>query len=357
MNIPVSVQISEPLSQYFLLENNIKNVLDAIVSVAAASDIDEWFNSPLGSSILDAEQKELALILPKFCGDFLVKIGGPNPISNHAQFNWQKFLSSSQISNKICLIANSNNGSDIANDTDNDTDKVVCNDVSTTSIAADDNDSRSANVIWCNYHELPLLCDSVDVVVIHHALEFDANPRVILREAYQALVLGGHMVLIGFNPCSLWGIKSFFAKKNNRKNVRGIALNASETSESGTTIGDVVLDKLLPLSSPWQGKFVSLSRIHCWLKQLNFTQVYSRVFYFRPPWVFKNIRTLRKLAFLDKIGSSLHLPDGACYIVVAEKAAVGVDPLVKHKKNLTDRLSFGYLQPHPSVQTNRANSQ
>jgi SAM-dependent methyltransferase len=53
---------------------------------------------------------------------------------------------------------------------------------------------------------LPLLDDSMDVVILHHALEFAANPHALLREAHRVLAPEGHFILLGFNPLSLYGM-------------------------------------------------------------------------------------------------------------------------------------------------------
>ena len=56
--------------------------------------------------------------------------------------------------------------------------------------------------------ELPLECDSVDVVIAHHSLEFVANPHQVLREVQRVLTPQGHLLLVGFNPYSLHGINT-----------------------------------------------------------------------------------------------------------------------------------------------------
>ena len=58
----------------------------------------------------------------------------------------------------------------------------------------------------CDSDELPLESDSIDVVVAHHCLEFDAHPHQVLREIQRVLTPQGHLFLLGFNPLSLLGI-------------------------------------------------------------------------------------------------------------------------------------------------------
>jgi SAM-dependent methyltransferase len=54
---------------------------------------------------------------------------------------------------------------------------------------------------------LPFAENSIDLIVLPHVLEFSDNPHPILREAYRVLRPEGQVVLSGFNPFSLWGIK------------------------------------------------------------------------------------------------------------------------------------------------------
>ncbi len=58
----------------------------------------------------------------------------------------------------------------------------------------------------CDFDALPLPGDSVDVVLLHHALDFSPNPHAVLSEAARVANPGGHIALFGFNPVSLLGL-------------------------------------------------------------------------------------------------------------------------------------------------------
>ncbi|MDX9874260.1 MAG: class I SAM-dependent methyltransferase [Spongiibacteraceae bacterium] len=61
--------------------------------------------------------------------------------------------------------------------------------------------------IQCDYQSLPFDCDSLDVVIVHHSLEFCVSPHAVLRELHRVLVPHGRLLLMGFNPWSLLGAR------------------------------------------------------------------------------------------------------------------------------------------------------
>ena len=59
---------------------------------------------------------------------------------------------------------------------------------------------------------LPFKSNSLDGVVLHHALEQTTDPRVALREVTRVLIPGGRIVICGFNPLSLLGARRLYAR-------------------------------------------------------------------------------------------------------------------------------------------------
>ena len=55
--------------------------------------------------------------------------------------------------------------------------------------------------------ELPFDCDSLDLAVLPHVLEFSEHPHQILREVARVMMPEGSMIVSGFNPRSLWGLR------------------------------------------------------------------------------------------------------------------------------------------------------
>lgn len=64
---------------------------------------------------------------------------------------------------------------------------------------------QSASCI-CDYAAMPLPSNALDVVVLHHALEFSPNPHQLLNEVARVVTAGGHVMIVVFNPFSLFGL-------------------------------------------------------------------------------------------------------------------------------------------------------
>lgn len=57
-------------------------------------------------------------------------------------------------------------------------------------------------------HRLPVATESVDVVFLPHTLDYsDDRSHAILREADRVLTPHGHLVVLGFKPGGLWGLR------------------------------------------------------------------------------------------------------------------------------------------------------
>jgi SAM-dependent methyltransferase len=59
---------------------------------------------------------------------------------------------------------------------------------------------------------LPVLGDSVDAVILPHTLEFAADPYAVLREADRVLTGEGQLLVLGFRPWSLWGMRARWSR-------------------------------------------------------------------------------------------------------------------------------------------------
>lgn len=57
-----------------------------------------------------------------------------------------------------------------------------------------------------SFTDLPLPTDTLDVVVLHHVLDFAPSPHRVLAEAARTLRPGGRLILVGFDPWSPFGM-------------------------------------------------------------------------------------------------------------------------------------------------------
>ena len=152
---------------------------------------------------------------------------------------------------------------------------------------------RSRNAICGAKEWLPIATDCIDMVVMPHTLEFTKDPHQILREVERILIPEGHVVILGFNPWSLWMIWRL-----------------------------VLVWQGKP---PWCGRFIDPSRLKDWLQLLGFDIVSSQRYFFRPPLNHRGI--MARLRFLDRIGQRWTPFFGAGYVVVARKRVSTLTPI------------------------------
>lgn len=139
----------------------------------------------------------------------------------------------------------------------------------------------------------PIMTDSVDAIVLPHTLELCQDPHQVLREADRSLIPDGHLVILGFNPYSLWGLRRLLARRGRQM--------------------------------PWDSRFLGINRIKDWLGLLGFDTVHSHYLFQRPP--VQNQRLLDRLRFMEPADDTGRLLLSAAYILVAQKRTVVMTPL------------------------------
>ncbi len=60
--------------------------------------------------------------------------------------------------------------------------------------------------------QLPVMSDCIDAALLPHTLEFAPDPYAILREVDRVLVGEGQLLLLGFRPWSLWGMRARWSR-------------------------------------------------------------------------------------------------------------------------------------------------
>ncbi len=140
---------------------------------------------------------------------------------------------------------------------------------------------------------LPIMTDSMDVVILFHSLDFTQDPHQVLREAERVLMPEGHIIIIGFNPRSLWGLRKWMPLKR--------------------------------ANTPWRGKFVSANRIKDWLGLLGFDLVSNQQLFYRPPVNHEGF--LNKLNIFENFGKKFIKLFGAVYVITAKKKVLKLTPI------------------------------
>lgn len=237
----------------------------------AWDQIQQWYQGDLGKVLISNEKELLEQVLPDLFGYFVIQSGSPCS---------DDLLSSSRIATRVRLDYQG---------------PEVC---PLTQLRGDTGN-------------LPFLTDSVDLVVLPHALEFSSQPHQVLREVERVLIPEGHVVILGFNPYSLWGLWRLLA---------GWRRNA-----------------------PWHGRFMSAARIRDWLKLLGFEVMSTDSTFFRPP--LSSAGVMKKLHFMEKLGRRFWPVGGASYMLVARKKVDTLTPIRPRWSARQKIVATGLVEP------------
>ena len=100
---------------------------------------------------------------------------------------------------------------------------------------------------------LPVSGDSVDAVLLPHTLEFAADPYAVLREVDRVLTGEGQLVVLGFRPFSLWGLRARWSRSGFPPGLRRV-LSERRLKEWLVLLGfEVVPAQRYLYLSPWSG--------------------------------------------------------------------------------------------------------
>jgi len=146
---------------------------------------------------------------------------------------------------------------------------------------------------------LPFPDNSLDLVLLPHALELSHDPHSALREVARVLVPEGRVVITGLNPVSLWGLR-----QQRQRLLRRVAGGRGR------------------LFLPDLGEFIAPWRMRDWLKLLNFELGAMQYGCWRPA-----VRTqhwLDRYAWMDGVGARLWPILGAAYFIVGIKRVHGM---------------------------------
>ncbi|KAF1043414.1 MAG: hypothetical protein GAK35_02197 [Herbaspirillum frisingense] len=220
-------------------------------------DLAAWLQTPTGAYLRAWEQRHLNALTADIFGFNAVQIGSPQIHALQANRMPYRWL------------------------TDN-------------SMPADENQSELEipQVVTHDFCELPFATQSLDLVVLPHVLEFAAEPHQVLREVERVLIPEGQVIICGFNPSSLWGMRQ----------------------AAGRLTGAHFL--------PRDGEFIRLPRLKDWLKLLNMEVNRGHFGCYAPPC--QTEQWLGRFGFMEKAGDRWWPYFGAVYIVQAIKRVPGM---------------------------------
>lgn len=225
--------------EYFDIRHQIAPLADTQVA------IEDWFNSNFGQYLLQQERLGLAQLMPSCGAHRMVQLGVTSERLFPDNYNHLHSFSLGTSSDYV---------GDAAAITD--------------------------------YDALPLPTETIDTVLLHHALEFSVSPHAVLTEASRILKPCGHMVLMVLNPISIFGVAKWPARLFSSKKI-------------------------------WRYHSLRQGRILDWLRLLNIepVQVASGCF----SWSVGTSGGEIRARWMDRLGQKYRFPYGAYYMVVARK--------------------------------------
>lgn len=149
---------------------------------------------------------------------------------------------------------------------------------------------RPERLVWGLPEALPFSRRELDLVVLIHCLEFSRSPYAILAETERVLAPGGRVVVLAFNPVSLFGLARVVRGKGN--------------------------------TGPWSGRFHSPPGLRRMLESTGLVYEGTRYLFRRPPIDRKGV--LRSLRFLDRRSRGGRLPFGGVACFRARKEEPGL---------------------------------
>ena len=227
------------------------------------NQLQDWYQTELGGELLKKQQQILEELLPSRYGQILVFSG----VMAH-----ELGLNRSEVARHLFL-ANPNQRQ--------------------THLPSGEVD-RPTMMVQTSLQELPFATETVDVMLLHHSLDIEDNVHAALREISRVVTPGGSMIIIGFNPWSLWGMLRLLRRPMRRK-------------------------------SPWSSRFMSPFRVTDWLKLLDFELEGCEYSFYLPP--FSRANWLHRMAAWHNLADQSLNAFGACYVLVAKKQRSCMTPI------------------------------
>lgn len=150
---------------------------------------------------------------------------------------------------------------------------------------------------WADYQSFPVAHDCIDIVLLHHVLEYSSDPTEVLREADRTLTAGGYLLVLGFNPLSAWPVYQTYWRKKYK----------------------------LPAHA---GKLIPAGRLEDWLTALNYEVLKKRRLFSRFP--VNNELWLKRTQGIERLARYCRHPFGVLNFTLARKKTVPLNPVFNH---------------------------
>jgi SAM-dependent methyltransferase len=221
------------------------NISAKILSMTDSStSLAEWLNTPLGAYTLAREREWLDTVTPDIFGFHAVQLG-------LAEYD---LLRESRITHRMIVSPTPHPAANVA----------------------------------AQFSALPFEAQSVDLCIMPHTLEFTETPHEILREIDRIMRPEGRILIIGFNPWSLYGMRRLVASRD----------------------------------APWNGQFVSLIRMKDWLQLLSFEPSKGQLACYIPP--VESAKWQSRWDFMEATGNRWWGVAGGVYMLEAIKRVQGM---------------------------------
>lgn len=245
-------------------------------------ELHDFFQTPQGRYLLEWERAQMERVVSDVFGFHALQLGMPNLDTLHTNRMPHRWLAHNQT--RLLLPAPSQMVDGAHGSTAPDRGQHLTA-------------TGSAVHLLCDFAALPFPANSLDLVVLPHTLELDADPHATLREVERVLVPEGRVVICGVNPASLWGLRQRRAHLYRRLGF-----------------GELFL--------PREGEFIGYWRMRDWLRLLSFEVESGRFGCYRPAVVSE--KWLDRYQWMDRAGARWWPIFGAVYFLVAVKRVRGM---------------------------------
>lgn len=238
-----------------------------------ASSQRQWFATELGRELLAQEQRLIDAELTDLFGYHLLQLGFDSEVPLFGECRVQRCFQAGPVLPVNCLPVNC----------------LLANNLQVKSATSE----NTPAFVQCAFEELPFDSESLDGVIVHHVLEFASNPHAVLRELHRVTRPQGRILVVGFNPWSLFGVRMLAGR--------------------------------LQRDSLWHNHLLSAARVSDWLELLGFSVQQTQFGFHRLPFD----RTAHWLSVgADSPWSAglRQVPMGAVYVLSAIKQRLATTP-------------------------------